>query len=182
MKLEDVRGLLREFVKSDKVRLHCREVEVIMAALAKELGEEEEKWAIAGLVHDMDCDIEPDVKNQARKAVEILRERTDCSEEICHAILAHNESNLGVKRESRLDFALSAADNVSGLIYAYGLMKHSLEGMQVKGLKKKLKDKGFAASVRRDLILDIEKAGMELDRFLETAIGAMQGILEEIGL
>ncbi len=182
MNLEEARGLLQEFVKSEKIRLHCRAVEVIAAALAKELNEDEEKWAIAGLLHDMDCDLEPDVKQQARKAVEILKERTDCGEEVCHAILAHNESNTGVMRESRLDFALSAADNVSGLIFAYGLMKKTLDGMKVKGLKKKLKDKSFSASVRRDLILDIEKAGMELDKFLETAIGAMQGISGEIGL
>ena len=182
MNLGEAGGLLQEHVKSEKIRLHCREVEVIMAALAKELGEDEEQWAIAGLLHDLDCDIVPDVKQQALKVVEILKERTDCSEEVCHAILAHNESNLGVKRESRLDFALSAADNVSGLIFAYGLMKKFLDGMQVKGLKKKLRDKSFAASVRRDLILDIGRAGMELDRFLEVSIGAMQGISKEIGL
>ena len=181
MDIKQARELFNEFVKSDKVKVHCREVEVITQALAKELGEDEEQWAIAGLMHDMDCDVEPDIMNQGRRAVEILKEHSDCSEEVCHAILAHNESNLGVKRESKLDFALSAADNVSGLIYSYGLMKKTLDGMQVKGLKKKLKNKGFAAAVRRDLILDIEKAGIELDRFLEVSIAAMQGISKEIG-
>lgn len=181
MNLSEARELFNEFVKSEKVKVHCREVEVITQALAKELGENEEQWAVAGLMHDMDCDVEPDIMNQGKKAVEILKERTDCPEEVCHAILAHNEENLGVKRESKLDFALSAADNVSGLIYAYGLMKGTLDGMQVKGLKKKLKNKGFAATIRRELILDIEKAGMELDRFLEVSIAAMQGISKEIG-
>lgn len=181
MNLEQGRELFNEFVSSEKIRIHCREVEAIMQAAAKELGENEEQWALAGLMHDVDCDVEPDIMNQGRKAVEILKEKSDCSEEVCNAILAHNESNLGVKRESKLDFALSAADNVSGLIYSYGLMKHSLDGMQVKGLKKKLKNKGFAASVRRELILDIEKAGMDLDKFLEVSIKAMQGISKKIG-
>jgi putative nucleotidyltransferase with HDIG domain len=182
MDFEQARKLFDEYVNSENVKMHCREVEVIMRALAKELGEDEEKWAIAGLLHDMDCDIEHDIKNQARKAVEILKQKTDCPEDVCHAILSHNEENLGVKRESRFDYALSAVDNVSGLIYSYGLMRHSLEGMEVKGLKKKLKDKRFAASVRRDLIRDIDKAGMELDKLLEIAIKAMQSISDELNI
>ncbi len=182
MNIDEARKLFNEYVTLEKIRLHCKGVESVMRAIALELGEDEEKWAIAGLMHDMDCEAEPDIKNQGRKAVEILKEKTDCPEDICHAILAHNESNLGVKRESKFDYALSAADNISGLIYAYGLIKGTLEGMQVKGLKKKLRDKGFAASVRRDLILDIEKSGLELGRFLEISIKAMQEISDEIGL
>ncbi len=182
MNLEEARKLFDRYIKSDQIKMHCREVEVIIRALAKELGEDEEKWAMAGLLHDMDCEVEPDIKNQGKKVVEILKEKTDCPEEICHAILAHNEENLGIKRKSKFDFALSAADNISGLIYAYGLMKHTLEGMEAKGLKKKLKDKRFAASVRRELIYDIEKTGMELDKFLELAIKAMQEIAGEIVL
>lgn len=181
MNIEKYRQLFNEYIKSDQIKLHCREVEVIMKALAKELKEDEEKWAIAGLMHDMDCDIEPDIKNQGRKAVEILKEKTDISEDICQAILSHNEENLGIKRDSKFDYALSAADNISGLIYAYALMKKSLDDMNVNKLKKKLKNKGFAATVRRELIYDIEKVGMELDKFLEISIKAMQEIKVELG-
>jgi putative nucleotidyltransferase with HDIG domain len=182
MDIEEARKLFDEYVKSDKVRMHCREVEVVMRGLAKELGEDEDKWAISGLLHDMDCDIEPDIKNQARKAVEILKEKSDIPEDVCQAILAHNEENLGVMRESKFDYALSAADNISGMIYAYALMRGTIEGMKAKGLKKKLKDKGFAANVRRELIYDIDKAGMELSTFLDIAINAVRGIKREIGL
>ncbi|MBN2330986.1 MAG: HD domain-containing protein [Candidatus Aenigmarchaeota archaeon] len=182
MDFQKARKLFEEHVRSEKVRLHCREVEAVMRGLAKELGEDEEKWAMAGLLHDMDCDIEPDIRNQARKAVEILKEKTDCPGEVCHAILSHNEANLGIKRESKLDYALSAADNISGMIYAYALMRGTIGGMEPKGVKKKLKDKGFAATVRRELIYDIEKAGMELSAFLDVSIRAMQGIKREIGL
>ena len=156
--------------------------EEVEDGLAKELGEDDEKWAMAGLLHDMDCDIEPDIKNQARRAVEILKEKTDCPEDLCHAVLSHNEENLGIKREAKFDFALSAADNISGMIYAYALMRGTIEGMKPKGIKKKLKDTGFAATVRRELIYDIEKAGMEMTTFLDISIKALQGIKREIGL
>ena len=181
MKLNEARNFLFEYAKSEKIRMHCREVETIMAFLAKELGEDEEKWAIAGLLHDLDCDLEQDVSKQATTAVGILKQKTDCPEDLCHAILAHNEGNTGTKRESRFDYALSAADNISGMIFSYGLMRKTFQGMEVSGLKKKMKDKSFAATVRRELICDIEKAGMPLDKFLETAIKAMQGISKEIG-
>ena len=182
MNLEESRTLFNEFVTSEKIKLHCREVETVMAHLAEATGEDKEKWAIAGLMHDVDCDVEPDIMNQGRRAVEILKERTDCPEDICQAILAHNEENIGVMRESKLDYALSAADNISGLIFAYALMRKGIEDMKVSGLKKKLKNEGFAASVRRGVIYDIEKAGMELDAFLATSIAAMQSIGDEIGL
>lgn len=171
--------LFDKYVKSDEVRKHCLEVSTIMQFLARELGEDEEKWAAAGLMHDMDCDITPDIQVQGKRAAEIARQE-GYSEDICHAILAHNEENLGVKRESKFDYVLSAADNVSGLIYTYGLMRKSLDGMDVSGLKKKLKNKAFAASVRRDLILDVEKF-MPLDKFLEISIRAMQSIAKDIG-
>ena len=172
--------LFDNHVKSEEIRKHCLEVSTIMRFLAKELDEDEEEWANAGLLHDMDCEITPEISVQGRKAAEIAKEN-GYSENICHAILAHNEDNLGVKRESKFDYILSAADNISGFIYSYGLMRKSLDGMDGSGLKKKLKNKGFAAAVRRDLIQDAEKF-MPLDKFLEVAITAMQSIKGEIGL
>jgi putative nucleotidyltransferase with HDIG domain len=171
--------LFNKYVKSEEIRKHCLEVSTIMKFLAKELNENEEEWANAGLMHDMDCDITPEISVQGRKAAEIAREN-GYSEEIYHAILSHNEENLGIKRQSKFDYLLSAADNISGLIYAYGLMRKTLEGMDVSGLKKKLKNTNFAASLRRDLILDAEKF-IPLDKFLEISIKAMQSIKGEIG-
>jgi putative nucleotidyltransferase with HDIG domain len=171
--------LFDNYVKSDEIRKHCLEVSTIMKFLAKELEEDEDKWANAGLMHDMDCDITPEISIQGRKAAEIAKEN-GYSEDICHAILSHNEENLGIKRESKFDYMLSAADNVSGLIYVYGLMRKSLDEMDVAGLKKKLKNKGFAASVRRDLIQDAEKF-IPLDKFFDISIKAMQSIKKEIG-
>ncbi len=179
--IEESRELLKKHLQTETTRMHCREVEVIMRKLALEFNENAEIWSAAGLLHDIDCDIEKDnFKMQGTTAANMLREE-GYPEEICHAILAHNESLNGIKRESKLDFALSAADNVSGLIYSYGLMKKTLDGMEVSGLKKKYKAKGFAVTVRRELIADIEKAGMPLDKFFEVAIKAMQSISKEIG-
>jgi len=179
--IEKARKLFSEKITSDTVKMHCTEVESVMKELAIEMKEDEEKWALAGLMHDADCDIEHDVKNQGKKAVEMLREIGFSDEDVLHAILAHNEENTGVNRQSKFDYALSAADNVSGLIYAYALMRKSIKDMDVSGLKKKFKDKRFAATVRRDLIKDIEKTGISLDKFLEISIRAMQKIADKIG-
>jgi len=173
------REIFEQCVKSGDVRKHCREVEEIMRLLAREFAENEEEWAIAGLMHDLDFEEGMDAKQHGIKTVEILK-KENYSDDICHAILAHNEENTGVKRESRFDYALSAADNISGLIYAYGLMRKTLDGMEVSGVKKKLKDKRFAEGVRRDLIYDFEKF-ISIERFIEIAIEAMQGISKEIG-
>jgi len=170
--------LFDKYVKSENIKKHCLEVSTIIKAVAKELGENEEDYATAGLMHDMDCEL-VGIEEQGKKAVGILREN-GYNEEICHAVLAHNEENTGVRRESKFDYVLSACDNVSGLIYAYGLMRKSLDGMEVSGLKKKFKNKEFAATVRRDLIQDIEKF-MPLDKFFDIAIKAMQSISKEIG-
>lgn len=172
--------LFEEHVKTPEIKNHCKEVAVIMKALAKEFNEDEEKWYKVGLLHDLDFEFEKELTKHGLQTAEMLK-KEGYSEEIIHAILSHNEGGLGIKRESKIDFSLSAADNVSGLIYAYGLMKKTLEGMEVSGLKKRFKAKGFAAAVRRDLIADIEKTGMTLDKFFEVAIKAMQSISKEIG-
>ncbi|VVB81125.1 Uncharacterised protein [uncultured archaeon] len=131
----------------------------------------------------MDFEEIKDLQIHGRKTVEILRQE-GFSEDVIHAIASHNEEGTGVKRETKMDFALSAADNVSGLIYAYALMRKDkgyLEGMETSGLKKRIKDKRFAANCNRDKINDIEKV-LPMDKFLETAIRAMQKIKDEIGL
>jgi len=172
--------LFESFVKKQELRNHCIEVGTIMRFLAKKLEQDEEKWAAAGKLHDIDYEeTEDKPENHGRLSAEILKE-ANYPQDLVHAILAHNEEHSRIKRENNFDYALSAADNVSGLIYAYGLMRGGLKGMEVKGLKKKMKDKAFAANVRRDLIYDIEEV-MPLDEFLEISIEAMQSISDQIG-
>ena len=184
--------IFEDYVTSNNLKMHCIEVSSIMRELAKYMikegklssganpNEKEEEWATTGLLHDLDFDEYPDLKEHAKITVQRLKP-LGYHDNMLHAILSHNEQGTGVKRENDLDYCLSAADNISGLIYAYALMRGGLEGMKVKGLKKKIKDKTFAAAVRRDLILDIEKAGLDLDKFLEISIKAMQNIADKIG-
>jgi len=177
--IEKARVIFDKHVKNEQIRKHCLKVASIMKAVAASLGEDSERWEIAGLMHDSDCEL-VGIEEQGNKAAEIL-EKESFDSDICHAIRAHNEENTKVNRESKFDYVLSAADNISGLIYAYALMRGSMEGMKIKGLKEKLKMKSFAATVRRDLIYDIEKF-MPLDKFLEIAIKAIKEIKQEIGL
>lgn len=181
MSAEESQKLFEQHVKSPELRMHCKEVSTIMTFLAREFNEDAEKWEMIGLLHDLDFDFEKSPSEHGKKTAEILKEK-GYSEDVIHAILSHNEENLAAKRESRLDYALSAADNVSGLIYAYALMRKTIDGMEVSGLKKKIKDKKFAANVNRNNILDIEKAGMALDKFLDISIKAMSSIAKDVGL
>jgi len=176
--------LFNDYIKSDNLKMHCKEVSVIMIFLARELDEDEEEWAATGLLHDLDfegLDWEnpEDMKTHGKITAQRLTQ-ADYPQNIIHAILSHNEENTGIKRENKFDYCLAAADNVSGLIYAYALMRHGLKEMEVKGLKKKMKDKRFAAAVRRNLIRDVEKY-IPLDKFLEISIKAMQSIAVELG-
>jgi len=181
MNLEESTALFERYVKSTELKMHCREVSVIMSFIAREFGEDAEKWRITGLLHDLDFDFEKNPVEHGKKTAAILTEN-GYPNDIVHAILSHNEENLVAKRETRMDFALSAADNISGLIYAYALMRKSIASMEVSGLKKKMKDKAFAAKVDRNMIIDVEKAGITLDRFIEISIKAMHSIAAEIGL
>ncbi|MBR9706499.1 HDIG domain-containing protein [Candidatus Pacearchaeota archaeon] len=177
--------LFKDHVTKPELKMHCIEVEVIMRELAKELGKNEEEWAIAGRLHDLDYEGLDWTNEQAKRDHGRLTahrlKKFNFPQEILHAIQAHNEENTLIKRENTFDYCLSAADNISGLIYAYALMRGGLQDMTIKGLKKKMKDRTFAANVRRDLITDIEKADIELSKFLELAIKAMQKISEKIG-
>lgn len=182
MDFQEAMNLLREYVKKEEIILHCLEVSTIMRFLARDLGEDEEKWAIAGLLHDLDYELFSNLEEHARKGTEIIKQKyNDIDEEIIHAILSHNEEYTKVERKNRFDYCLAASDNISGIIFAYGLMRKSLNGMEVKSLKKKMKEKSFAATVRRDLIYDIDKINIELDKFLEISIRAMQSISKDIG-
>lgn len=182
MDFQEAQRLLEEYVHKPEILLHCLEVSTIMRFLARELGEDEEKWAIAGLLHDIDYESFSGLEEHAKKGVEIIKQgEKGISEDILHAILSHNEEYTKIIRESKFDFALAASDNISGMIFAYGLMRKGLSGMEAKSLKKKMKEKSFAATVRRDLIYDIDRSGINLDKFLEIAIKAMQSIAKDIG-
>jgi len=142
-------------------------------------------WGMAGLLHDLDWEQTAENPSQhGIRTLEILKEEgVEIPEEVGRAITAHNEMHTGVKRESRLDYALAAGESITGLIYAYALMRpDKLSGMKASSLNKKFKDKNFAANVSRELINDITTTGLERSDFFNIAIEAMQGIASEIDL
>ncbi len=186
---EQARELFDKHIKDPAIRNHCRESEVVLRALAKRLGEDEELWGIAGLLHDIDFDeTKNDVSQHCVKCVDILK-NAGVSDELIEVIISHGYGMEEIpeykdkNRNTKFQHALAAGEAVTGLIYAYGLMRpDKLEGAKVKSVKKKFKDKSFAAKVNRDVIRECEKLDLELPEFLETALNAMKEIADEIGL
>ena len=187
---DQAQALLDKHITTDWIKLHSRETEVIMRKLAQKLGKDEDLWGISGLLHDLDYD-EIDISNpkdHGKRTIEILKDKfgEDVPEEMIQAIQAHVEElgYLGVNRESDFDYALSAAENISGFLVACALVQPDKKIASVKpsSVVKKLKQKSFAAKVNRKFIYDIEKAGISLDEFIELALEALREIAEEIGL
>ncbi|KKR07575.1 MAG: Hydrolase [Parcubacteria group bacterium GW2011_GWC2_39_14] len=186
--IADARELLKKYIKQTNTLNHCRESEVVMAALAERLGEDQESWAIAGLLHDLDWElVQDDVNEHGVKVQELLRSE-GVSEELISVIVSHvgglTSHYPESKRESKIEHALAAGETVTGLIFASALVnpEKKFEFVKVSSLRKKMKDKGFAAKVNRDVIMECEKIGLTIDEFLEISLKAMQAIAKEIGL
>ena len=182
----EANGLLRRHLHQAYLLEHSRETEAIMRALARHFKEDEELWGISGLLHDLDLEqTANNLEKHGERACGILEEEGYSIPEMFHAIRAHAENLgfLGVKRESRMDYCLAAAESVTGLIVAYVLMRPDkrIEGANASSLTKKFKDKSFAAKVSRELINGIEKVGLQRNQFFEMSLDAMKGIASEMG-
>jgi uncharacterized protein len=185
---EQAKDILHKYIKQPANINHCRESEVIMRALAKRLGEDEELWGIAGLLHDIDWEvISGDVEEHGIKMQEIFKEE-GVSDELSAVVVSHvggcTEKLPENKRESKFEHALAAGETITGLIFASALVnpEKKLSAVKVKSIKKKMKDKSFAAKVNRDTIRECEHLGLELEEFIEISLTAMQGISDELGL
>ncbi|MEN9686112.1 MAG: hypothetical protein RLZZ28_1898 [Bacteroidota bacterium] len=161
--------LFNEWVLNPKLQVHMLQVGYLMkqwAAEKENLNEADQwKWEMAGLLHDADWDQWPDL--HCKKIIEELENR-NIDPEIIHAIASHGHIHFGVLPETRMDKMLYAFDELSGLIHAYSLMRPgAYAGMDVKGVKKRLKEKSFAANVSREDIADAcNRAGIELDELI----------------
>lgn len=144
-------GIVCEFVKDPGLRRHMLAVEAAMRFYARKLGGDEEAWGLAGLLHDFDWEIHPNLADHPAKGAPILRER-GVSEDVVTAILSHNEAHTGVKPARPIDFALNACDEITGLIIAVALVRPTkdIRDAEVKSVKKKWKEKYFAAGVHRE--------------------------------
>ncbi len=163
---QEAEALLDDWVLNPRLRLHMKQVGHLMKCWAAEkehLNEEEQwHWEMAGLLHDADWDQWPE--QHCKKIIEELEHR-NVDPDIIHAIASHGPNHFGVIPETRMDAMLYAFDELSGLIHAYSLMRpEGYTGMEVKGVKKRLKEKTFAANVSRDEINDgCNRAGISLD-------------------
>ena len=179
--------LVCEWTESDSLRKHMLAVEAAVRAYARRLGADEETWAVAALVHDLDYERYPDLETgHPRHAVEELRKR-GYPEEVVHAVLAHADF-MGVPRESLLDKALFGCDELAGFITACAYVRpEGIHGMKPKSVKKKLKQPSFAAAVNRD---DIQvgaeelgaETGLDFDAHLQLVIDAMAERADELGI
>jgi putative nucleotidyltransferase with HDIG domain len=176
-------NLLTEFTQSESLRKHAMAVEACMRAYARKLGADEELWGVVGLIHDFDYEKYPSAQEHPFKGSEILKER-GYSDEIRRAILSHAEYS-GVPRETPMEKALFACDELAGFITAVALVKpsKSLAEVEAKSVRKKMKDKAFARSVsREDIVNGARDLAVDLDEHIGFCIDAMKGIAGELGL
>ncbi len=184
MTRDDAEKLLKQYVANDRMLNHCYAAEAVMRALARRLGEDEDKWAMAGLLHDIDIEVtDADLARHGLEAQKILAER-GVDPEIIDAVAMHNETTAGKKRSTRFHHALAAGETITGLIIATTLVypDKKLASVKTKSVVKRMKEKAFAASVNRDVIMECELIGIPLNEFAELSIAAMLGISDTLGL
>lgn len=175
--------LVNEHLKDDKLVKHVLAVEAIMRNLAKHLGEDEELWGILGLVHDLDYQETIDSPEiHATRTVEYIQGLVP--EDVINAVKAHNYEYTNVQPQTRLEKGLICSDAVSGLVIAAALVMPTkkLEQVRVETLKKKFKDKTFAAATGRDRIRVCEEIGVPLTDFFRISLEALQKISNDLDL
>jgi len=181
MKREEALSLLHEYTDTESLRKHAYAVEAAMRAYAGKYGESEELWGAVGLIHDFDYEKYPD--EHPAKGNDILTER-GISEDIRTVIMSHAEFT-GVPRDTLIAKSLFAVDELCGFIIAVTLVRpdKSVGGVSVKSVKKKMKDKRFAAKVNRNEIRKgAEELGVEFDEHVTFVVNALSGVADNIGL
>ena len=168
---------------------HYLESEAIMKGLAKHFGEDENYWAMLGLLHDIDwANTKNNVSEHGTQMVEMLKE-LGFDEETIAIMQTHTYGHEIIpifkdkKRTQKIEYCLAASETLTGIIYAYALIRgKKVSDMEIKGLKKKFKDKVFAKTCNREIIREIENTGLELNDFFQIAIDSIKKIKNEIGL
>jgi putative nucleotidyltransferase with HDIG domain len=174
--------LLCEWTESDSLRKHMLAVEAGMRAYARKFGEDEEKWGITGLLHDIDYEKHPTPDEHPMVGVTEL-ERRGYPEDVLHAIKGHADY-LDVPRDTLMAKTLYAVDELSGFIVACALVRpEGLEGLKAKSVRKKMKQKSFAAAVNReDIVRGAEELGVDLNEHIEFVAGALRERSDVLGL
>ncbi len=176
-------ALLYEYTQGESLRKHALAVEAAVCAYARHLGGDEDLWGMAGLLHDFDYERFPSLEEHPFRGAEILRQR-GYPEELVHAVLAH-APHTGVARQSPLDRALFACDELCGFVVAVALVRPSkrLADVQVDSVTRKFKDKAFARAVSREEIrLGAQELGLTLEDHVGRVLSALQGAAPALGL
>jgi uncharacterized protein len=184
MTREEALKLLDKYIKNPNMKKHSLATEAVMRALANKLEEDEEKWAIAGLLHDLDVELtNANPKRHALETVKILKD-FDFDEEVLDAIERHNEEATDKERSTVFHYALAAGETITGMITATALVypDKKLSSVKTKSITKRMKQKAFAASVNREIIKECEKINIPLNEFAELSLNAMRTISDELGL
>ncbi len=181
---EEALELLNRHVKNEKMIFHCLASEAVMRGLARQLGQDEEKWGLAGLLHDLDVEVTHAESKIHGTQTEVLLKDFDVDEDVLDAIRMHNECSSGKERSTLFQHALAAGETITGLIFAttYVYPEKNLSVVKAKSVVKRMKEKAFAASVKRENILECEQIGIPIDEFAAIAIRSMLPIAGEIGL
>ena len=185
---DEALALQHEYTSSDSLRKHMLAVEAAMRAYATRYGEDPDRWGLAGLIHDFDYERFPNAahsptQEHPAEGVRILRER-GWPGDVLQAILGH-ATYTGVARETRMAQALFAVDELTGLITATALVRpsRSLNEVDAKAVRKKMKDKAFAKGVNRDdVLLGAQELGVDLDEHIQFVIDAMRARAADLGL
>ncbi len=183
MDRESAWALVQENAKSDRLIKHSVAVEASMRAYARSLGEDEEVWGIAGMLHDFDWDICPTPEEHPQFGADILKER-GYPEMIIRAVLSHG-NHTGVARETPMEKALFALDELSGFVTAVALVRptKSLAETDARSVRRKMKDKAFARAVSRDdLTQGAEELGVDLDELIGFVMEALKPVADQLGL
>lgn len=183
--------LMTEKVSAPGLRRHMLAVEAAMRRYAEELGESTDRWGLAGLLHDYDWEIHPTLEDHPAKGVPLLRE-IGCPESVVQAILSHNQAGTGVERKAPMDYALLACDEITGLMVAAALIRPSkdIREMKLKSVRKRWKEKAFAAGVDREEVeqathdFSVECFGGQLELWAHGAnvLAAMQDVAADLDL
>jgi len=176
-------ALVRDKLENDNLIKHCLATEAVMRSLASRFNEDPEKWGLAGLLHDLDAETQPDLATHTRETEDILTD-LGVDSAIIETIGMHNETARDRKRASTFEHALAAGETITGLIVATALVypDKKLASVKPKSVRKRIKEKAFAAGANRDIIRECELIDIPLEEFCNICLEAMQGISDELGL
>ena len=181
---EEALALVRERLGNPNLVKHCLAAEAVLRTLARRFGADPELWGLAGLLHDLDAESQPDLRTHTLETSAILEER-GVAPEIIEAIRMHNETAQdGRRRREVFHHALAAGETITGLIAAAALVypDKKLASVQPKSVRKRFKERQFAAGADRETIAECEKIGIPLDEFCEICLRAMQEVAGDLGL